>query len=214
MNAIGNSSHTHRLLRRAVEHDAQAAAELFARHRERLRRTVRFRLDPRLRGRLTSSALLEQIFLDVCRRLPEYRAGPPQPFFLWLRRVAVERLQQIHCQHLGVTGAAREVCLCPGATPEVSAASMAAHLLGDRAANRAATRARLLLQLQEALNGLAPADREVLALCHFEDLSEAEAAAVLGTDQAAASLHYLQALQRLTEVLRSIPGFFDRGVPS
>jgi RNA polymerase sigma-70 factor (ECF subfamily) len=211
MSATANSSHTHRLLRQACEHDPQASADLFARHRERLRRMVRLRLDPLLRGRFSPSAVLEQIYHEVCRRLPEHPAGPPQPFFLWLRRIAAECLQQIHWQHLGPGGASRELCLYRGATPEVSAASMAAHLLGDRAANRAATRARLLQQLQEALNGLAPADREVLALCHFEDLTEAEAAAVLGTDPAAASAHYLRALERLTAVLRGIPGFFDAG---
>jgi DNA-directed RNA polymerase specialized sigma24 family protein len=51
--------------------------------------------------------------------------------------------------------------------------------------------------------------REVLALRHFEGLSNGETAAVLGLQKAAASNRYVRALKRLKEVLSAIPGFFD-----
>jgi RNA polymerase sigma-70 factor, ECF subfamily len=63
--------------------------------------------------------------------------------------------------------------------------------------------------LQDALNGMDPMDREVLTLRHFEELSNAETAAVLGLQKAAASNRYIRALKRLREVLSSIPGFLD-----
>ena len=44
-----------------------------------------------------------------------------------------------------------------------------------------------------------PLDREVLALRHFEQLSNAEAAQVLGLDKSAASKRYVRALQRLKD---------------
>jgi RNA polymerase sigma-70 factor (ECF subfamily) len=91
--------------------------------------------------------------------------------------------------------------------PAVQPAGLAAQLLGGRAADPAA-RAGLLLRLQEALNGMDPLDREALALCHFEDLSEDETAAALGMDRAAATAQYLRALGRLNAILKSIPGFF------
>jgi RNA polymerase sigma-70 factor, ECF subfamily len=40
--------------------------------------------------------------------------------------------------------------------------------------------------VQEALNSMDPLDREVLALRHFEQLSRAEIAQVLGVSKAAA----------------------------
>src|SRR5438552_2841972 len=46
--------------------------------------------------------------------------------------------------------------------------------------NEAAMRAEVKIRLREALNTLDPLDREVLALQHFEQLSPAETAAVLG----------------------------------
>lgn len=208
MNARVNSTATNQLLQHAGD-GPQVLADLFARHRDRLRRMVRLRLDRRLRGRFDSAAVLQQVYLDVGRRLGEYRAGPPRPFFLWLRDVAGERLEALHQQHLGDRAdAGRELALCRGAMPAVNSVALAAQLLGDRAADPAAARADLLLRLEQALNGLDPLDREVLALCHFEELSNDEAAAVLGLDESATSHHYVRALKRLREILRGIPGFF------
>ena len=52
-----------------------------------------------------------------------------------------------------------------------------------------------------------PIDREVLALRHFEQLSNAETAEVLGLSKAAAGSRYLRAIKRLREILAQIPGF-------
>ena len=68
----------------------------------------------------------------------------------------------------------------------------------------------MLLRLQSALNGMDRKDREILALRQFEELAEDEAAAVLGLDRTATMLLYLQALKRLNETLKSIPGFLTR----
>jgi RNA polymerase sigma-70 factor (ECF subfamily) len=62
------------------------------------------------------------------------------------------------------------------------------------------------LRLQEALNGMDPLEREILALRHIEQLTNAEAARVLGIKEAAAGKRYLRALERLREILRQMPG--------
>jgi RNA polymerase sigma-70 factor (ECF subfamily) len=53
---------------------------------------------------------------------------------------------------------------------------------------------------------MAPIDREVLALRHFEQLSRAEIATVLGITEAAAGKRYLRALERLKQVLNPADG--------
>jgi RNA polymerase sigma-70 factor (ECF subfamily) len=68
----------------------------------------------------------------------------------------------------------------------------------------------MMLRLERALNGMDALDREVLALCHFEELNEAETAGVLGLSVETVTLAYLRALRRLKEILNGIPGFFDR----
>src|SRR5205823_10219911 len=91
-----------------------------------------------------------------------------------------------------------------------SAASRAAQLLGRlTSASRAALRAELQLRVQEALNGMDPLDREVLALRHFEMLTNSEVAEVLGVKKSAASNRYVRALERLRDLLSGSPEFED-----
>src|SRR5438046_9781183 len=96
-----NSSQTNRLLQRVCSQDGQALEELFALHRERLRKMVRLRLDRRLRGQFTSSAVLQEVYRDACQRIGEYLGNTSQPAFLWLRRITGERLQALQPQPLG-----------------------------------------------------------------------------------------------------------------
>jgi RNA polymerase sigma-70 factor (ECF subfamily) len=204
-----NSTATGHLLQRALANDSRAWPELFARHAERLRKMVRLRLDRRLRGRLDSSSVLQLVYQDAFQHQRDYSTGASQSFFLWLRHIAGQRLSELHRQYLGASApSGEELSLYRGAMPQVHSVSLAAHLLGNRAANQAAARADMLLRLEQALNGLDPLDREVLALCHFEELNNNEAASVLGLDSGATSHRYVQALKRLKEILAAIPGFF------
>src|SRR5262249_17459867 len=51
-----------------------------------------------------------------------------------------------------------------------------------------------------------PPDREVLILRHFEELSNAETAQVLGIKPSAAVNRYVRALRRLKDVFQGMPG--------
>jgi RNA polymerase sigma-70 factor, ECF subfamily len=64
------------LLQRLRDGDQQALAELFARERNRLERIVRFRLDPRLFGRVDPDDVLQETYLESLRRLPHYFRDP------------------------------------------------------------------------------------------------------------------------------------------
>jgi RNA polymerase sigma-70 factor, ECF subfamily len=210
MGALSNSSETNRLLQEAGN-DAPGWEALFARHRERLRRMVRLRLDRRVPGRFTSTAVLDEVSREAFARLHEYRARPDRSFALWLRAVAGERIAAIHAQHL--SGAWRgdgEICLYREAMPPVNTLSLAGHLLAPLPAGAAAQRADLQLYLQDVLNQMDPLDREVLTLCHFEELKNDEAALVLGLEKGETSRRYVQAVKALKEVLKRIPGFFKQ----
>ena len=202
------------LLRRALEGDEPALAALFDGSRDRLRKMIRLRLDRRLSGRVDTSDVLQDAYLDVRRRIAEYARDPSaMPFHLWLRLVAGQRLTDVHRYHLGaqMRDAGQEVALHSGPLPQASSISLAAQLLGKMtSASKAAIRAEHKLIVQEALNGMDPIDREVLALRHFEHLSNDETAQVLGLSKSAASNRYVRALKRLKEILSSIPGLGER----
>jgi RNA polymerase sigma-70 factor (ECF subfamily) len=199
------------LLRRAKAGDAAALGALFAHYRDRLRTMVRLRLDRRVAGRLDASDVLQEAYLDVARRFPEYAAAPAVPFYVWLRALTGQRLIDLHRQHLGaqMRDAGQEVSLYRGALPQASSASLAQQLLaGLTSPTQAAIRVEMQLQLQEALNSMDPIDREVVVLRHFEELNNVETAAVLGIEPSAASKRHLRAIRRLKAILDLIPGFF------
>jgi RNA polymerase sigma-70 factor, ECF subfamily len=94
--------------------------------------------------------------------------------------------------------------------PEATSAALAAQLLGRLSTpSETAIRAERRLRLQEALNQMDPIDREILALRHFEQLTNGEAAAALVLDKSAASKRYARALVRLKDILRGMPGWND-----
>jgi RNA polymerase sigma-70 factor (ECF subfamily) len=202
------------LIQRALAGDEAALAALFDGYRDRLRRMIRLRLDRRLSGRVDSSDVLQEAYLDVRNRIAEYARDPAaMPFHLWLRLVAGQRLTDVHRYHLGaqMRDAGQEVSLHRGPFPQASSVSLAAQLLGKMtSASHAAIRAEHKLIVQEALNGMDPIDREVLALRHFEHLSNDETAQVLGLTKSAASNRYIRALKRLKEILSSIPGLKEQ----
>jgi RNA polymerase sigma-70 factor (ECF subfamily) len=202
------------LLRRALAGDESALAALFDGHRDRLRRMIRLRLDRRLSGRVDTSDVLQDAYLDVRKRIAEYARDPAaMPFPLWLRLVAGQRLTDVHRDHLGskMRDAGMEVSLHRGPFPQADSVSLAAQLLGKlTSASQAAIRVEHKLIGQEALNSMDPLDREVLALRHFERLSNDETAQVLGLSKSAASNRYIRALKRLKEVLSSIPGLREQ----
>jgi RNA polymerase sigma-70 factor (ECF subfamily) len=201
-----------KLIERAGEGDEAAAAELFARHRERLRRMVQLRLDRRLQGRVDPSDVLQEAYLDVSRKLPEFAQKESMPFFLWLRLVVGERLLRVHRQHLGTAmrDPAREISIHQGVNQPASSEFLAAQLMGRlTSASRAYARAEMQDLLQQALDSMDPIDREVIALRHFEELGNEETAQVLGLSIAAASKRYVRALLRLKAAVSHVPGLAD-----
>jgi RNA polymerase sigma-70 factor (ECF subfamily) len=204
-----DSSGTIRLLRLAADGDGESLGPLLTRHEGRLRRMVAFRLDPRMQGRIDPEDVVQEVNLAAFEHLADYLGRPPMPFFLWLRGIAGNKLLELHRRHLGtpMRDARREVSLYRGALPGATSAALAAQLLGHQTRpSEAAARAEAKIRLQEALNGMDPLDREVLALRHFEHLTNAETARVLAISETAACNRYVRALERLKKILVGPPG--------
>ena len=172
---------------------------------------VALRLDVRLRGRIDPSDVLQEATIQAVRGLPAYLERPDLPFFLWFRWLTGLTLQAIHRRHLGVQArdAGREVRLADGAMPAASSVALAAQLLGrDTRPYEAAVRAERRRKVQNALDALDATEREVLALRHFEELTNVETARVLNITEAAASKRYLRALRKIKAVLVRDPDAF------
>jgi RNA polymerase sigma-70 factor (ECF subfamily) len=195
-------------LERAVAGDADSWRQILSRHHDRLLRVVSLRLHFRVRRRLDPADVLQEVYLEVLSRLPRYLKDPRRPFHRWLCLLAGERLGKLHRRHLGarMRTAGREVR--PGLA-ERPVGVVGGPALGDSQPGEVAGRADQRKRLRELLGRLAPQDREVLSLRHFEQLSAAQTASVLGLTEAAAAKRYLRALERLRCLLADSPGGLD-----
>lgn len=193
--------------------DGQALTELFSAQRERLWRIVHFRLDDRLRGRIDPDDVLQETYLAAVQRLTHYKEGNFTSPFLWLRAVLKQTLIDLHRRHVGAQRRAvdRDVALDASPYAQTSATLIAAMLAGKLTSpSQAAARAELVGTVEKAMATMEPIDQEVLALRHFEELSNAEVAEVLGIEQKAASIRYVRAVRRLKEILAAVSGLMDR----
>jgi RNA polymerase sigma-70 factor (ECF subfamily) len=201
------------LLARAAAGDRAAWGAVLNAHQARLARMVAFRLDPRLRGRVDAADVVQDAFVEASAHRADYFRAPSAPLFFWLRGVVANKLLEVHRHHLGtrMRDAKRELPIDAPARgtrpPEGTAAALCEHLTaGLTAPGVAAARGEVKTRLASALDGMDSIDREVLALRHFEQLSNAEAAQVLGIQERAAAKRYLRALRRLKEILSQMPG--------
>ncbi len=209
---MSDVSETDNLFRRAQEGDEQALADLFSSYRDSLKRMVRLRMNRALQGRVDDSDVVQDALLDAIRRFHEYSRNPALPFFIWLRQITVHKLVDVHRRHLGakMRDARQVLSLHQGPFPAADSVSLAAHLLGKMTSpSNAAIRSEMRLRVQEVLNGMEDLDRELLALRHFEQLTNVEAAQVLGINPSTASSRYLRALKRLKGELEELPGWPD-----
>lgn len=189
----------------ALGGDPEAVGQLLEDFRSRIARMLTVRMDPRLRGRVDASDVIQDTFLEVHNRLEDYRSRGDMPFFLWVRFLAGQKLVQMHRRHLGTErrDARRELPdalrRMPGAsTITLAGALMSSGVTPSEVAMRMEDEERLVRVLDE----LKELDREVLALRHFEGLSNLEVAQLLDIEPSAASRRYVRALARLQERLR------------
>ena len=195
-------------LRAAADGDSDALGELFEPNRAQLRRMIELRIDPRVRQRVDVSDVIQEAFLDAARQLPDYVDDPRLPFHLWLRMVTGGRLMQVHRYHLDAKKRDVRLELRPGRADMPAATSVALAQQLTRTGTSpsgAAIRAEERERLEGALTQMKELDREVLALRHFERLTNGEVAQLLELSEQAASARYVRAVERLSELLEA-PG--------
>ena len=201
------------MIERLEAGDDHAFVELFTQHRHRLKQMMEIQMDPRLRGREDASDILQEVYLDAHQRIKHYLKTPEMSFYVWLRRLAMQRLIDIHRRHLTSEkrNVKQEVSLDRRRNAATSA-SLAFQLVGRLASpSQIAIQAEMIRQVEQALEKMGPIDRDVLALRHFEELRNSEVAEVLNIKEAAASNRYMRALTRLRDTLEQFSDFLGDG---
>ena len=194
-----------RLVELARNGDQAALAQLLHLHEARLVRMVELRLDASLRRRLDPADVVQEGLLEAVRRFPEWCPQKDLPFQVWLRLIVAQSLAELQRRHLGahMRDALREVPMQQSRSGLSAGNAADAFLASITSPSQAAQREELRGRVLAALEGLEELDREILALRHFEGLSNEEAAAELQITPAAASKRFLRALTRLRPALES-----------
>jgi RNA polymerase sigma-70 factor (ECF subfamily) len=198
------------LLDRVRAGDAGARRRLLDRHRRRLRRAVARRLDHRLAARVDPSDVVQEVLAEADRRLDDYAARRPLPYYPWLRQLADERLAALYRRHVRAQRRTveREEAI-PVPLSHESAAALSERLVdhGSRPGSRV-VREELRRRVETALDRLSPADRAVLVLRYLEQRPTAAVAERLKVSVGAVRVRAVRALARLREQLADL---FEEG---
>lgn len=176
-------------------------AEMWLEHRERVARLLVLRMPAALQRRVGLDDLLQETYLACGKRLDFLRAEPEIPLYAKLRRLALQTLADMERRHLGAGKRdAMKECSPEDATMVDAWAQFADSISSPRSHMERVERQHLI---RELLKKLSPADREILELRHFEELSNGECAAVLGLEVKAASIRYVRAIKRFRELIET-----------
>jgi len=191
----------------ALQEDREEAlAKYFFAVEGRLKRIVNFRLDYRLGGRVSESDVIQETYVRAAKRIDSFLQKDDMPFFVWLRLEVSQKLHEIHRYHFGAEkrDVRKEIKLGQNNDSGRTSMALAAHIVAQLTSpSRLIERAEQIAILEKTLGEMNELDREVIALRHFEELSNIETAKSLGIEPAAASKRYLRALKRLREIMES-----------
>jgi RNA polymerase sigma-70 factor (ECF subfamily) len=195
------------LLDRVRDGDADAVNRLLERHRAAIRRMIDSRMDRVIERRVDASDIVQDVMIEANRRLSDYLANPTMPFRLWLRHMARDRLIDAHRRHrvAATRSLDREVPLVARDVDGSSVDGLVGIIDRELTPAAAATWHELERRFAAAVDLLDDLDRQIVLLRHFEHLSTADAAEILGLSKPAAGMRYLRAMRRLRSLLDGGP---------
>jgi RNA polymerase sigma-70 factor (ECF subfamily) len=183
--------------------DMQALAQLFEYYRPRLERMLWSRMGQEVASRFDAADVLQEAYLDATQQISGYLRDARVDVYIWLRSLTWQRLFKFREQH--VEAQRRSVRREAGPPATSSFITLVQLLAAGTSPSQAAVRGEVRAQLEAGLATLPEADREILVLRHYEDLTNHEAAQVLNISDSAATMRYGRALFRLkTQMLNEL----------
>jgi RNA polymerase sigma-70 factor (ECF subfamily) len=181
---------------------AEAHARTLERFREYLRLLARLQLDPRLRGKLDPSDVVQQTLLEAYEKREQFRGSTEAEWLAWLRQALAHNLADaLRAFGQAKRDVGRERSL--GAAVEASSCRLAAFLAADQSSpSQRAQRHERAVRLAEARAALPEDSREALVLHYCEDWPLAEIAQHLGRTPAAVAGLLKRGLKQLRKHLR------------
>jgi RNA polymerase sigma-70 factor, ECF subfamily len=176
---------------------------VFEVHWPRLVEIVRRRLDTSLGARTDPEEIVNAAFLDARRRWAAYRAEPKVSPFVWLYRLVTDRL----IEEWRTATAQKRDLKRDVPWPDRPSVDLGLRLVSpDTSPTQAVVREEVVGLMRKALGLLRAADREVIQLRGYDNLSFTEIGELLGVEENTATVRYVRALRRLKDVWQRLTG--------
>jgi RNA polymerase sigma-70 factor (ECF subfamily) len=173
-----------------------------ARYRDYLRLLARFHLNPRLKGKLDASDVVQQTLLYAHEKREQFRGRGEAELIGWLRQILANSLAEAS-RRFGTEGRdiARERSLEAGL--EESLSRMDVWLAADQSSpSQQVVRYERLLCLADALAQLPGDQQRAVELHHLHNWSVAEVADFMGRSKPAVMGLLFRGLKKLRELLQ------------
>jgi RNA polymerase sigma-70 factor (ECF subfamily) len=200
-----NSSSTNALLAQIESGDGDAKDQLFQLYRRRLKHTAASRMDVRLRKRVDPSDVAQEALILADNRLERYFSKRPLAFYPWLQKLVWEVMVTLYRKHKYARSRDYRIEV-PIVSSPMEYEDDSLYLADDSRSDplRRVIEEDLDSQLRSAIKALPIPDQEIIQMRHFGQLSNEEAAELLGISQSAAKMRHFRAIERLRDILGSL----------
>ena len=189
------------LIERARRRDEVALSELIRLYSDRLLDSVRSELGRRLRMRLESQDVMQQVYLDALRSIDQFADRGHDSFFAWLRRIAVNRICDAD-RRAFQTEKRRGELRAADLGPDASMVSLLDQIaMTTSSPSNAVNLTDRIHLLEHAMDQLSRDQREVIRLRYLSQLNVAETAAKMDRSEQAIRSLCVRALIRLRELI-------------
>jgi len=186
------------LIRRAAEGSSAALNAVFERYGERLLALIRLRLGPRLRNQVGSQDVLQQTLLKAFRRIEQFEGSGETSLMGWLGAIARNEIRD-QAKYLGRE--ARDVNRNVPLEEERHVWARQVRTQSSRLALKEQSRL-----LEQALESLSEAHREVILLRRYEELTYPEIGERMGKSPDACRVVHVRAMAALTVKMKEMSG--------
>jgi RNA polymerase sigma-70 factor, ECF subfamily len=186
------------LLVSAKAGDRVALGRLLERYRNYVGLLVRLQVGRQLRGKVDVEDLLQEISLEIHRKIPLFRGGCEREFLTWTRRLIGSILANQMRRYLGTKG--RDARLERSLIDDLDHSSRALNeglIAAQSSPSQQAVRREQAVLLADALNELPEDYREVIILRQLEGMSFPDVARRTGRTEDSVKNVWLRALARL-----------------
>lgn len=191
------------LVRQAKSGESAALNLLLDRYLQRILRIVRMRLGPKLRGRMESMDIVQEVMLRAVRGFDQFEARDEAAFLHWISRLVHNEIRdQADFHNAAKRDSSKEVASSHDSEKNCSVLSQ----IPADSVYRPSLQLRLkeeVLQLEVAMDKLSETQREVIVMRQYEGLSFKEIGTEMSMSEDAARMQFGRAMDKLTDLMSS-----------